>query len=188
MKTMQAVLAVCGMMMAAAWHAGADEPAKAVVSTEVPGVLNASKTSDGSVYFGGQPTTESFDALKQQGVKVVINLRRADEMTKVNFDEKAAVEAAGMKYIQVPMESSALPSADALKPILEKLGAADDEHVFLHCASSNRVGGIWAVFEGINGKKPTDDAIADGKKAGLKSVELEQSVRTHLSETDAHEH
>lgn len=181
MKNVWRVLGVCGVVLMVASGLCAEET-KGVVSTEVPGVVNASKTEDGSVYFGGQPSQESIDALKQQGVKVVINLRRADEMEKVNFDEKAAVEAAGMKYVQVPMQSSALPTEEALKPIFEKLGTSTDEHVFIHCGSSNRVGGVWAVFEATKGGKSADDAVAEGKKAGLKAPELEQSVRDRVAE------
>lgn len=154
---------------------------RVVIPTEIPGVTTAAKTSDGNVYFGSQPSAESIEALKQQGVKVVINLRRAEELEGIGFDEKAAVEAAGMKYVHVPMGSE-LPTAEALKPVIEKLGAADDERVFLHCASSNRVGAVWAVYEGTKGGKSADEAVAEGKKAGLKAPALEADAKARIEE------
>ncbi len=172
--------ALAALIVLAAQGTWAQEDLRSVVPTEVPGVVNASKTSDGKVYFGGQPTQESVDALKKNGVKVVINLRRAEEMEKVDFDEKNAVEAAGMKYVNVPMESTGLPTAESLKPLLVTLGDAKDAPVFLHCGSSNRVGGVWALYEGTQGGKSADDAIAEGKKAGLKTPALEKDVRTRL--------
>lgn len=176
--------AMLGIVIAAAANAQKSEDAGAqetVLPAEISGVNNASKTSDGNVYFGGQPSAESIEVLKQLGVKVVINLRRPEETTALGFDEKAMVETAGMQYVSVPMGSE-LPTAEALKPVLEKLGTADEERVFLHCASSNRVGAVWAVFEGTTGGKSVDDAIAEGKKAGLKAPALEEGARARIAD------
>jgi len=161
-------------------RAPAEVVKRVVVPAEIPGVTNAAKTSDGDIYFGGQPTPASVEALKQEGVKVVINLRRPEEMDKLDYDEKKAVEAAGMTYIHMPMVSTGLPTAEALKPVLAALGTADDARVFLHCGSSNRVGGVWALYEGMQGGKSADEAIAEGKKAGMRTPELEADVRKRL--------
>jgi hypothetical protein len=48
--------------------------------------------------------------------------------------------------------------------------------VLLHCASSNRVGGVLAVMAHRKGK-PLDDAIAEGQQAGLKSPAMIDAVR-----------
>jgi len=53
--------------------------------------------------------------------------------------------------------------------------------VLLHCSTSNRVGGVLAVLEAKAGK-PVDDAIAAGRKAGLKSDVMVEAVKRVLAE------
>ena len=48
----------------------------------------------------GQPRIEHFAALKSKGVKAVLNLRQPSEHRA--DEEKSAVEAAGMKYFNIP--------------------------------------------------------------------------------------
>ena len=52
--------------------------------------------------------------------------------------------------------------------------------MLLHCASSNRVGGVLAVLEAKAGK-PLDEAIAAGQKAGLKSGPMTEAVKRVLA-------
>jgi protein tyrosine phosphatase (PTP) superfamily phosphohydrolase (DUF442 family) len=51
--------------------------------------------------------------------------------------------------------------------------------VLLHCASSNRVGGVWAVIQSRKGKT-LDEALAAGQQAGLHSPVMEAAVRRVL--------
>ena len=50
--------------------------------------------------------------------------------------------------------------------------------VYLHCASSNRVGASWALYQAQRKGVPAEDAIEMGKAAGLTS--LESRVRSVL--------
>jgi len=153
-----------------------------VIPAEVAGMSNASQTSDHKIYFGGQPTKDALDSLTaKDGVKVVINLRQPGEVANLSFDEKAAVEAGGAKYLHTPMGSE-LPTAEALKPVFDALDRAGDERVLLHCASSNRVGAVWALYAGTRGGLSVDDAIEQGKRAGMKATGLEAAVRKRLTE------
>src|SRR5690349_19828946 len=65
---------------------------------------------------GGQPSMEHFAGLKAEGVKSVLNIRtpgehRADE-------ERAAVEAAGLKYFNVPVVYTA-PTRESVDEFLK---------------------------------------------------------------------
>jgi hypothetical protein len=51
--------------------------------------------------------------------------------------------------------------------------------VLLHCASSNRVGGVWAVIQARKGKA-LDEALAAGREAGLHNPQMEAAVRRVL--------
>ena len=68
----------------------------------------------------------------------MIDLRSAIEGLA---EEKASVESQGLRYVSVPITAQSFSLADALKV----KGVLDDPAsgpVLLHCASSNRVGGV----------------------------------------------
>jgi uncharacterized protein (TIGR01244 family) len=136
------------------------------------------------VYFAGQPEQADFAEYAKLGVKVVINLRMPAEMEKVSFNEAEAAKAAGLEYVSVPFGSTPVTDANLAKiyPYLAKAGENNNEEnnnkVLLHCASSNRAGMVWALFRGTVENLKPEEAIAEGKLAGLKS--LEKSAREKL--------
>ena len=132
------------------------------------------------VYFAGQPTKADLEEYAKLGVKTVINLRAPAEMEKAGFDEAAAVKAAGMEYLNVPM-SGEIPGDAELAKIYAALGVKEQK-VLLHCASSNRAGTVWALFRGKQDKLPLEEAIAEGKAAGMKNPNLEKQARARLEE------
>lgn len=138
--------------------------------------LKATSTGNGRYYFAGQPSESDLQLFAHQGVKTVINLRTAPEVEGLGFDERAAVEAAGMAYTHVPM-GRALPSDADLDTIFDELDGAEDGSVLLHCASSNRVGAVWAMYQLRRGGLSIDDAVADGKSAGMRAELFVDAVR-----------
>ncbi len=116
---------------------------------------------------GGQPSLADLAVLKERGITTVINLRGLDE--KLGFDEAAELEKLGMSYVQIPMSSA----KDLTKENAIKLDAALKDikgTALVHCASSNRVGALFALREfQINGKS-AEEAMAFGKTAGMKSL------------------
>lgn len=137
-------------------------------------------TLDDSIYFAGQPSAADLRMFANLGVKTVLNLRTTPELEGLGFDERAEVEAAGMTYVHVPMGTE-LPVQTDLDRILETLDGAQDGPVLLHCASSNRVGSVWAVYRGLRGGVEVDAAIEAGKAAGLRSPALEKAAREYLT-------
>lgn len=175
MRTTRA-LSILAFVLAAAPVRAAEEPAQAkpwqegkkIEETKVVEGLKVRAFGD-RVYFAGQPKMESFKAFADKGVKTVINLRSAEEMK--SLDEKAEVEKAGMKYVQVPVGKEE-PSAEDLKKIMDALDTAKDAPVLLHCASSNRVGYAWASYRGARHGLAVDAAIEEGKQAGMHAPNL----------------
>jgi uncharacterized protein (TIGR01244 family) len=145
-------------------------------------IENASKVStfDHQIYFSGQPHREAFKQFADFGVQMVINLRSAQEAAGLGFDEKAVIEEAGMTYMHIPM-SLEIPDESSLQKIMGALETAGDTHVLLHCADSNRVGALWALYAGQKDNLPVDKAIAEGKAAGMSAPALEAAVREALS-------
>ncbi len=128
----------------------------------------------------GKPSPAAVARLKEQGFKTVIDLRSESEGLA---EEKAGVEGQGLRYVSVPMTAQSFTLADALKVkgVLEDPASGP---VLLHCASSNRVGAVIAVIEARNGKS-LEQAIEDGKKAGLRSDSLVEAVKRVLAEPAA---
>lgn len=157
-----------------AWTAGAK------VAPVVVGQSPNSSAFGDKVYFAGQPTAADLAAYKKLGVKTVVNLRAPSEMEKLGFDEAAAVKAAGMNYVNVPF-SGTLPADGELAKIYAELNKAGSGKVLLHCASSNRVGTVWTVFRGAQHGLAAEEAVAEGKAAGMKMPALEKQAREKLA-------
>jgi uncharacterized protein (TIGR01244 family) len=167
-------LLTAGLALAQAkWHEGTK-----VVPEEAGKTPNAS-TFGNLVHFAGQPAEADLKLYAERGVKTVINLRTPAEMEKLGFDEKAAVERSGMVYVNVPMQGEPPTDAD-IQRVMKILDGAKDQPVLMHCASSNRVGMMWSIFRARQHGLSGDDAIAEGKSAGLKNPALESAARKHI--------
>jgi len=120
---------------------------------------------------GGQPSEHDLVILSKSGIKTVINLRGEGEFN--DFDEKSKVEALGMTYITIPISGSSDINLENLT--LFSNAIVNQEEAFVHCASGNRVGAMFALDAHFNGDKNLEEAIAVGKKSGL--TRLETTVR-----------
>src|SRR5580698_5144384 len=84
----------------------------ALAQTNVAGVPNFHQIND-HLYRGAQPTDAGFQSLAKLGVKTVIDLREAGSRSVA---EQKVVEAAGMRYVTVPLQGMSAPSpADVAK-------------------------------------------------------------------------
>jgi uncharacterized protein (TIGR01244 family) len=121
----------------------------------------------------GQPTAEVLPKLGALGFKTVINLRMPNEDQPAN--ERALVEAQGLRYVSVPVTSSILSQAD-VDAVAKVLDDPASGPVLMHCARAARVGAIWSLIQLRNGKT-LDEALAAGREAGNQSPALEEAVR-----------
>lgn len=111
----------------------------------------------------GQPSPEALGRLKEMGFRTVVNLRTQQEGAA---QERPVVEAQGLRYVSVPVSPATLGLADvqAVEGVLADPAARP---VLLHCASSNRVGAVWAVIQARKGKSLAE-AEAAGAEAGMR--------------------
>lgn len=121
--------------------------------------------------IGGQPTEHDLVILSKSGIKTVINLRGIGEFT--DFDEKAKVEALGMNYIAIPIAGATGINQENLIQFTDAI--SKPEQAFIHCASGNRVGAMFALDAYFNHDSSIEEAITIGKKSGL--TRLEDKVR-----------
>ncbi len=131
------------------------------------------------IFFAGQPGEDDFGLFAQRGVRTVINLRTDQEVEELSFDEGEVVRREGMAYMHVPVAAGEL-SRDGFGEIAQKLRESDRHPVLIHCASSNRVGYVWALFRMLRDDLAVEEAVNEAKAAGLRSRVLEEKARATL--------
>ena len=128
---------------------------------------------------GAQPRPEHFAMLKSRGVKTVLNLRtpgehRADE-------EKAAVEAAGMTYVNIPVNYRNPTDAD-VEAFLKVTDDPAKRPMFVHCTAAIRVGAFWLIRRVARDGLSWDAALAEAKTVGLvEAPHLEEFAKAYLA-------
>lgn len=142
-------------------------------------LMNAAAPADG-IYTSGRISQDDIAKLEAAGIRHVIDLSRDGETPE--FDEAAAVRAAGIGYDNLPIAGpDALTRANV--DAFDRLLADAPAPVLVHCASSNRVGALAALraawIEGV----PVEEAVVEGRVWGLRS--LEGAVRERLATSPA---
>lgn len=150
--------------------------ANALAAGVMPALPYLSQPEPGH-YRAGAVQPDDIARLADAGIMHVINMRTDAETP--DFNERAAVEAAGMHYHHLPIGSADdLDMAEVLR-LDALLDAAGDEPVLVHCASSNRVGALFALRAAWLEGKDADQAIDTGREWGLAG--LEDTVRDKLA-------
>lgn len=117
----------------------------------------------------GQPTAADFEAMAKAGLKHIVNLR--PETEDAGFDERALAARLGLSYTVVPISGAGdfdLARAKALDAALAQTGG---QPTLVHCASSNRVGGLLALRAAWVQGTSVDEAMAFGRAGGLTKME-----------------
>lgn len=161
---MQALMMLAGMAIAGGVAAQDAVPLPQGLSAAIPNL----KHPDAKVLTGGEPTAAAWPLLEQAGVTTVVNLRADDEM--VGNNEAAAVAAAGMHYVHIPVAGG----PDVTRANAELLHAAlagAKGKVLVHCASGNRAGALLAIDAAMTRGLDADAAVRFGQSAGLTGLE-----------------
>jgi protein tyrosine phosphatase (PTP) superfamily phosphohydrolase (DUF442 family) len=116
------------------------------------------------LYRGAQPSNEGFHALAKMGVKTVVDLREAEQAA----GEKAAVEAAGMRFVSIPMHGMETPNPAAVEKALAVFNDKDAGVVFVHCRrGADRTGAVVAAYRISHDKWDNGRALAEAKSNGM---------------------
>lgn len=87
----------------------------------------------------GQPNKAALKVFADNGYTTVIDLRTKDEDR--GFKEAAFVERLGMDYVAMPIDGSDEINFENARKLDELIKQAEGP-VLVHCASSNRAGGL----------------------------------------------
>lgn len=113
---------------------------------------------------------DKVSALAKAGVDVVVNFQPEDELT---FDEKSAVETAGMAYETLPIRNAEDLKQLNILALDHILRQHHGKKIVMHCKSGNRVGAAAALRAGwLRGRK-IDTAMERGRSHGLTGLEEE---------------
>ena len=159
--------------------------AKAPTATQAPepsSIRNFLRVST-DVCTGGQPRPEHFAALKADGVKTVLSLRTPGEYR--GDEEEAAVKAAGMTFINIPVVYSA-PATESVDQFLRVTDDPKNRPIFIHCTAAIRVGGFWLIRRVLRDNWTWDAALAEARKIGLTGApHLEDFARQYIERAKA---
>ena len=118
---------------------------------------------------------EKVAALAAAGVELVLNLQPDDELS---FDERAAVERAGMHYEQLSISGTQDLKQLKILAFDNILRQYHGKKTAMHCGSGNRVGAAMALRAGwLRGRK-MDTAMERGRSHGL--TKLAEEVHNRL--------
>jgi protein tyrosine/serine phosphatase len=112
-------------------------------------------------YFrGAQPKGRDFDDLARLGVKLVIDLAAEGDP-----NERANAERAGMKFVRIPMSTSARPSQAAIGQFLSLVNEQANQPVYVHCMGGrHRTGVMTAVYRMTEEGWTADRAFSEMKQ------------------------
>jgi protein tyrosine/serine phosphatase len=97
---------------------------------------------DERFYRGARPKEEDYQALAALGIQTVIDLTDNSRAY-----EQPAVEAAGLRYINIPMVDKSYPLMDHVNAFLKVVDDPATGKFFLHCAGGrHRTGVMGAVY------------------------------------------
>jgi uncharacterized protein (TIGR01244 family) len=137
--------------------------------TELPALANAVAPAP-SVVASGRLTIDDVQGLRSARIRHVVDLSLDAETP--DFDEAAAVAAAGLAYSNLPVGGAADLTRDNVRAF-DALLRQVDKPVLVHCASGNRVGAMAALRAAWIGGAQPEAAIGIGKAWGLKGLEGE---------------
>ncbi|HEY1402644.1 MAG TPA: tyrosine-protein phosphatase [Pyrinomonadaceae bacterium] len=97
---------------------------------------------DERFYRGAQPKEADYRSLAALGIKTVIDLR--DDAKDY---EKPAVEALGMRYVNIPMSDKDYPREEQIEAFLKLANDPETGAFYVHCAGGrHRTGVMGAVY------------------------------------------
>jgi protein tyrosine/serine phosphatase len=134
---------------------------------------------DDNFYRGGQPTESDYKALAAIGIKTIIDLRNDYEAFA-----KSATEAAGMKYVNIPMDGVSAPSDEQVAQFLKLTNDPATGKFYVHCkAGIHRTGAMGAVYRISHDGWDYDKAFAEMKNyefsAGMFHGGLQKFVKKY---------
>ena len=142
--------------------AGAPPSPTPAGAATVQGVRNFARVSP-VLYRGAQPTRAGFLALRDLGVKTIVDLR------SVHSDAKR-LKGTGLDHYRIRTNQWNPETEDVVRA-LKVILTPEHQPVFVHCqAGQDRTGLIVAVYQILEGGRSVDEAIKERRAFGAKAI------------------
>ena len=93
---------------------------------------------------GGQPTREQFEAARDEGYAVVINLAPSDEDNAL-AGERDLIASLGLDYVHIPMIWTD-PKREQFADFCAAMEMIGDKKVLVHCIANYRVSAVVSSY------------------------------------------
>ena len=134
-----------------------------------PGVPNFHQV-DAHIFRGGQPAGIGWKSLADLGIRLDVDLRPASEHPTAR--EEQAVQAAGMRYVNIPMKGLRAPSDREIAQALAILESSSQTPIFVHCRrGSDRTGTVIACYRIAHDHWQNDKALREARSYGMSRIE-----------------
>jgi protein tyrosine/serine phosphatase len=128
---------------------------------------------DENYYRGGQPKANEFSALKELGIKTVIDLRK-DALPR----EIAWVQSTGMRYFNIPLSTTRPATKEQTDKFLKLVNEPAYWPVYVHCAAGrHRTGAMTAIYRIARYSWTPDMAYNEMKRYGFYSFPNHGSLK-----------
>lgn len=133
---------------------------------------------DERIATGGQPTESAFAKLAANGYRAVLSLRTSSEGIDLKHEQEA-VEKAGLRFVSVPVVSSA-PKPEQVDEFINAVKDKNNQPMLIHCGSANRVGAFWMIYRVVDQGWSEEKALEEAIKIGLTSPVLKSFAHEYI--------
>ncbi len=132
----------------------------------IRGVENAGRVSE-FVYRGAQPRGQGYEELKKLGIAIVVDLRNSKPVKHENGEtrEQTKVEAAGMRYVEIPTSAFFGPTDSQVATFLQLLRDHAKDKIFVHCYFGDDRTGVMIATHRIADEHWTSDEAYNEMRA-----------------------
>ncbi len=136
--------------------------------TDPSGVPNFHRVNE-QLFRGAQPSEEGFRNLAKLGVKTIIDLREADDLS---LREQKLVEAAGMRFVSIPMRGMHSPTDEQIVKVLGIFNDSSAGPVFVHCRrGADRTGAVVACYRISHDHWQNQKALTEARSLGMSWIQ-----------------
>ncbi len=133
---------------------------------------------DDRLFRGAQPLKEDYASLAALGIKTVVDLR--NDPTDY---EKSAVEALGMKYVNIPMSGWKYANDEDVQKFMSIMNDPESGVVYIDCkAGKHRTGLVGAVYRFHKYGWDYDQAYAEMKKFNYSSWPVHFNIKSYVKD------
>jgi uncharacterized protein (TIGR01244 family) len=135
-----------------------------------------------NVTVGAQVSEEEVKRLPQEGFRTVVNLREPGEQDQPVSpdDERKMVEAAGMKYLHIPVSGKDMKPEQVDRFRQELM--AQPGPVFVHCHKGKRAGAFAMMAAAVEQGWSGDQTLQTAEQMGFKcdTPQLKEFVKGYV--------